>query len=391
MADTTFVEELALNAGINYLNLKPSTCLKIKAAVARQDRNASLFWTGPSTVAGQSVIGASNPGFTQSNKQFTGSAPARTARKLSAMGIPAGWQARAGGHFGWGAGITPANYMSGDDGVVFAGAASSASGQDTLGGQAFTLPGATTDTITYTFTDVDTADIYVADGTAGRKWSWSVDGGAETVITNAGSGSIVKTTVSLGGKGNHTLRLSGNSGVVIVLIVNPYDSSRRQLDIVNMGISGATSTQFILNNNPVTGRLAAIAAYKPDIVIMDDWSINDWRAAVGGGAEISVALSMQNQQTFIDACKAAGSQLIGITPLWDKVQTNNGYRQQEYADATKALYLANGMPVLDVRAALQSYDTAAGVGFYSDTVHPAQLGYDLKGSMVSQFIRQILS
>jgi hypothetical protein len=207
-------------------------------------------------------------------------------------------------------------------------------------------------------------DIYWRDGAAGRNFTWAIDGGSTTAVNSSGTTQIVKTTVSAGAAGSHTLNLAWALGSVTVLGIDAYDdtSSRRELSIWNWGISGATSANLIDNTDTIAGRLAEITFMAPDLSIIEGGVINDWRNSLGTAATIA------NLTTLFTTCQAVGD-VIYFTPRFDNAGTGDAANQNAYVAAATALAVSMGIPVHDNRSLLGSFAISNTAGFYSDTVH----------------------
>lgn len=358
------------------LNLKASNTQRFRSAAARADRNAIVAAIGPSTTCGQSTGGGTT--------QATGSWPMQAAAMLARQGVAAGASNMFGDHACWATAQTAANYMAGDTRVVLTGSA--APGPfGTVGGNGFAMNGAA-GSITFTpLASVSAYEIWYRDG-AGRNWSWSIDGGPATQVAGAAATAPRRIVVRAGAAGLRPLTLSWVAGNVQIIGVSGYDDSagRREISIYNWGISGARSDQLIQNNDPTASRIAMWSAVAPDLSILDDWAINDWRQS------ITATAFQANLATGIAQGKLSGDVIV-TTPLWDGGVAGFTASQNDYAAATIATALAADVPVLDVRAAWRSFALANGLGWYSDTVHPSFLGYATKASLVSEAVRRILN
>ncbi len=358
------------------LNLKASNTQRFRAAAARTDRNAIVAAIGPSTTCGQSTGGGTT--------QATGSWPMQLAAMLARQGVAAGASNLFGDHACWALAQTAPNYMTGDSRVVLTGSA--APGPfGTAGGNGFAMSGAA-GSLTFTpVTSVSAYDIWYRDG-VGRNWSWSIDGGAATTVTGAAAIAPRRLVVRAAAAGLRPLTLSWVAGNVHLIGVSGYDDTagRREISVYNWGISGAKSEQFIQNNDPTASRIATWSAVAPDLSILDDWAINDWRQA------IPIATFRANLATGIAQGKLSGDVLV-TTPLWDSGAYGNAAVQGDYAAATIAAALEADVPVVDVRAAWRSFAIANGLGWYSDTVHPTFLGYATKASLLSEVLRRVLN
>lgn len=318
------------------LNLKASNTQRIRSAAARADRNAIVTAIGPSTTDGQSTNGGTG--------QAVGSWPMQLAAMLQRQGVPAGANNMFGDHASWAAGQTAAGYMSGDGRVVLTGSA--APGPfTTAGGNGFAMNGAA-GSITFTpVANVTVYEIWYRDG-AGRNWSWAIDGGAATQVVGAVSAIPRRIVIRAGAAGLRALTISWVAGAVQIIGVSGYDdtASRRETSIYNWGISGARSDQFLQNTDATAGRIAMWNAVAPDLSVLDDWPINDWRQAV------PVATFKANLVAGIAQAKLSGDVIV-TTPIYDGGTTGNTALQDQYAAATIAAALEADVIIVDVRAA----------------------------------------
>jgi hypothetical protein len=218
-------------------DFNPLTLMKYRAARALKTRNTKIALIGDSTFMGIETGGTT--------AQVLHSIPMQLAAKLQARGINAG----ANNRFGCGSSLF-STLLTVDSRVTSSGGWSNGA---TLaaGGNAFAASGAGT----LNFLpqgNVTKFDIYWRDGAAGRNFTWAIDGGSTTAVNSSGTTQIVKTTVSAGAAGSHTLNLAWALGSVTVLGIDAYDdtSSRRELSIWNWGISGGVYILDTTKPNP---------------------------------------------------------------------------------------------------------------------------------------------
>lgn len=358
-----------------FYNFTPKNTLKLRAAMQRTDRNCLIAIAGPSTTAGQSTGGGTG--------QAVNSWPMQMARMLQAEGIPAGAGNFFADHSCWGSSQSVANYVAGDSRIVATGA-TAIGGIKGPGGNVWSLTAA--GDLTFTPQVACTkADIYWRDNMAGRTFAWSVDGGAATNVSSTGVAQIAKTTVSLGSAGTHALKLAWVAGTVHIMGVHAYDDTagRKEISVLNWGISGATSTQLIDDTDAVVGRLKSIAALAPDAVVIDDWPINDLRQS------ILATTTRANIKTMAQAVIAAGGVPILTTQLPDGSTSGLTALQADYAAMLFGLADELDIPLMDFRASVVSYELGLAAGLYSDNIHPTALGYAVKAAAGVEMIRAI--
>lgn len=368
--------ELLSAAGISIRNLKPSNTLRIRAAMANPNRAALVACLGPSTTAGQSVGGGA--------AQAVNSWPMQLARMLQAQGIAAGANNFFGDKAGYGQGQTAATFMAGDGRVVLTGTAQPTS-FGTVGGNGFALGTGAAGALVFTPQDpVTKFDIYWRDGSAGQTFSYAVDGGSTTNVATSGTAQVAKTTVNAGARGTHALTLSWVAGTPRLVGVHAYDDTgtRREISIFNWGISGVRTAGLLNDVDPNASPLKAWTAIAPDLSILGDWAINDWRQSV------PIDTFQANLAAGIAQGKLSGDVIVA-TPLWDNGTAGLTAQQDAYAAATIATALAADVPVLDLRSAWVSYAAASAAGLYSDTVHPAATGYALEAASWAELFRRL--
>lgn len=362
----------------SFYNFTPGNTLNLRAAMASKASNCSVLCIGPSTTAGQSTgVGTG---------QAINSWPMQLATLLQASGINAGSGNFFSDHSCWGSSQTIANYAAGDSRFAYSGGAT-ISGIKGPGGNLWQL-GVAGD-ITFTPQVACTkADIYWRDQSSGRTFSWAVDGGAATNISSTGVAQLAKTTISLGALGTHAIKLTWVAGNCLILGIHAYDDTagRKEISVLNWGISGVNSTQLIDDTDAVAGRLKSITWWAAPAVIIDDWSINDWRQS------ISVATSRANIKTMAQAVMAYGGVPILITPLPDGSTSGLAAQQADYASMLYGLSDELNIPIVDVRSSFVSYASGNAAGLYSDNVHPSSVGYALKAALFAElfhFLRRM--
>lgn len=334
-----------------------------RSVVTAGERNARIIAIGDSTVAGQSTDGGAT--------QAANSWPMKLGLLVSQGGSNNAWGDKAC----WSLTQTMANYITGDARVAYTGAWGISS-VPSAGGNAFQCAAAGSMTLTFPG-EVDTAEIIWRDASAGRVFSWSVDGGAATNISSTGTAQIARTTIDLGSNDIHDLLLTWVSGSVIIMGVTAYDSSRNERSVWNWGVCGATSANLLNDADSTAGRLKMIASTNssPDLALVEGGVINDWRQSV------SVATSKANLGTLIDACLAKGSVIL-VTPVFDGGSTGLTAQQQNYVAAMYELSSEKGVGIFDIRRRWGSYAEAMSAGFMSDNVHPSAAGYaDIAAAM----------
>lgn len=350
-----------------WINLTPVTTTRIKAgyqAMQAGTRNSVWAWTGSSVDRGV------DEGAVPYNSQYPLSVAEQQAILNRADGIASGannWYGISGNNF--------ADYMARDSRVSATGSATSGvTSVPCQGGSEMEFPTAAG---TFSFTpqqNTNTADIYYQDSTAGRAFTWSVDGGSATTITTTGANTIVKLTIPLGSVGAHTVQLAWSAGFVRIYGIDCYDNTRKEITIRQWATSGGTVSGMIDNTGtPSSGRLRQLALFPPDVVMGDIGVVNSWRA-VG----VSVATVKTQAETYIDAIKAANADFIFVVPPFDSGSAGNTANQQAYIDAIIASCSAKGCAVFNLRSmpgwTSKAASDAAGFTVSNDAVHKTIAG-----------------
>jgi hypothetical protein len=358
-------------------NLTPATTANTLAgyqAMLAGTRNMNIAVMEDST--GRGVDETASP----YNSQYPLSLAEQIAELFRADGIASG----ANNLYGI-SGTNFADYMSRDGRATATGATTAfGTAVPCLGGAEIEFPTAAG---TFNFTpqdQVDTAEIEYQDSTAGRAFTWGVDGGGTTTITTIGASSILRSTVSLGALNNHTLNLAWSAGFVRIYGINCYDSSRKEVTVKNWSISGGTTSNMIENTgSPSSGRLRQLALFPPDLVIGDFGLVNSWRLSR------SVANCVLDLTTLFDAIKAAGADFIFVEPPFDSSSTGNASIQQQYVDAIASLAISKGGIVFRTRQALVSKTVSDSYGYTvaNDAVHYRIYGQSYRGALLMPLLR----
>lgn len=359
-------------------NLKPSNTARARAgmaAAANGERNCLVGVFGPSTTAGQSTGG----GLTQAVNAW----PMQLADQLQSSGINAGANNIFSDKGSWGQAQTIANFLTGD-GRVSATGAMGLGGTKAFGGNAFSVTAAGS----LLFTPqkpVTKFEIVWRDNAAGRSFNVAIDGGATTLIATGGVAAIRRTVVAATALDIHTIVASWVAAGVTIIGVHAYDDTngRKEISILNGGISGAQSLRFNDDTDIAAGFTATLAAFPFDFAIYDDAPINDWRNGV------AVATSKANALAWVQKVKDAAIDPILTTPLWDNGTGSLSAQQDSYAAMLFEVATEKDVPLIDIRAAWGSYVSANARGWYSDSVHPTSAGYAAKAAMMRSALAQI--
>ncbi len=360
-------------------NINATNTSNLRTVWAGQTRNAIVAFNGDSTTRG--VDETASP----YNSQYSlGAMPIQLATVLNSSGVASG----SNNWFGL-SGSTLNDYVIRDSRLTVSGGTVSGSNQY-QGGTEIRFPGVTSGA-TLTFDNVDTCNvIWVDQGAAGRTMSYAVDGGSATNLATSGVSAIVSTSnIALGSVGTHTLSFNWVSGGTTLLPgVNCWNSTRSEVSLWNMGISGGTSAGMIANTGtPGAGRIQQLTNFKPDILITEMGLVNDWRTSV------TVATSKANMTSFVTSMKAIGVQVLFLTPPYDNGTTGLAADQNSYVSAMYQVAAEQGIGLIDIRQRWISYANALAKTWQSpgDNVHPSKAGYLEEANIIANVIKSILN
>ena len=221
---------------------------------------------------------------------------------------------------------------------------------------------------------VDKIKITYRNGTGGS-FSVSIDGGAALqTITASGSSGVTSVEIAVP-LGAHVVNVVWISGNVTLYGIEAYDSTAKQVRLLNMGRHGSSTAEWVTASAATTGPLASMAAYGYDVPIIC-LGANDWGTSVGAAA------FKTNMQTFIAAEIANGTEPIIMAPNFDGGSAGDVANQEAYVTALRELCVENDLAMIDMRARLVSYAVANAAGKYSDTIHDSPLGADDKAQVI---------
>jgi hypothetical protein len=364
-------------AGISFVsNLKPSNISNLRAALRAGSSNIRFAIEGDSVIRG---VDGANAGNTA--QYTTDSIHERLAGFLNTDSI---YASSAMSEYGI-SGSTLADYLSRTNRVTTSGSVVIGSNKY-LGGVEYRFTAA--GNVTFTVDAVDTMRIIWGDQvTTGRTFSYKVDGGSATNLTTSGTSQIARTApISLGSVGTHTISCDWVAGTALLCGIEFYNSTRTEVTIHNIAISGGVSANFIDNTGaPGQGRPQEESNFPFKVVASEMGSVNDARTSV------SVATFQSNMQTRVTNARANGADFIYITQPWDNgTGTGNVANQQQYRDAGIALAASMDFPVIDLAAMTGgSYAASVANGYQAagDNVHLTTAGKILLARKLEDIIR----
>jgi lysophospholipase L1-like esterase len=252
--------------------------------------------------------------------------------------------------------------------------------------------GGSSATITISNAYGTSVDLYFATSTdSGSGFTAAVDGGSATTVSNSnatsGSYTWVKTTVSLGSLGTHTVVLTAPaSGNMYFLGFETGSSTTTGIRWVNMGLSGTSAAGWCGSSsatNTTTSLLGAISQMAAPSLIIEALGTNDYSS------------SPATWQSNLDNCLTA---LAGAFPnasvlLLDQQDQGTvgnagaSYRQAYYA-ATRVEAAKFGAGYLNIGDAWGTYSYAQNtLGIMqsgTNTLHPNTIGHYIEAQMVAR-------
>lgn len=221
----------------------------------------------------------------------------------------------------------------------------------------------------------DTLDIYYFMQPDYGTIEVSTAGTVNLSASTAGAQGVSKITV----KRNRSvdawdIRKVANSGSIVIVGLDAYDSASSNVSVWNMGSSGSDISTWM------GGRFTSISAsLAPDLTIIC-LTINDWVAATAAD-KYNAGI-----QALIDSGKKTGDVVLMVG-----VPTRNGdaapvARQKVFADYIRALASKNDLPLIDMIFNWKSQESLWEKGYYFDGMHPAALGYADIAATVAEFI-----
>lgn len=303
----------------------------------------------------------------------------RLAVLLNARGIPASAMSQYGI-----SGQNLADYLGRTNRVTTSGSVVMGSNKY-LGGTEFRFTAA--GNVTFVVDGVDTMrPIWGDQGATGRTFSYKIDGGAPANLTTSGTSRIKRENpISLGAVGTHTISCDWVAGTALLCGIEFYNSTRPEIQIHNIAISGGVSANFIDNTGfPGQGRPQQEANFPFTVIASEMGSVNDSRNGV------TVTQFKSNMLSRVLQARANGEDFLYMAQPWDGgTGSGNVANQQQYRNAGYELSAIYDFPVLDLSAETGgSYatSTASGYQFVGDNVHFTTNGKILLASKLDEII-----
>lgn len=218
--------------------------------------------------------------------------------------------------------------------------------------------------------NADSCEIYYVKGSTAGSFKISVDG-VDYATINAYNASLVaseKTTVTGLTNGTHTIRITHISATTYIIgyrEVKGFKGVR-----LNMCARWGTQTSAAVGANSIY----AINKLTPDLSIIA-YVAND------SNAQVTLTTYATNIQTLITNAKLTGDVLIIGNGLHNPNTTP--ISETQYTDVLAALALKNNCGYIDINKAWSNNGAiAAALGYYTDNVHPANAGHQIKKDII---------
>lgn len=368
---------LPAKAGLPFVtNLRPASLPNLRSALKA---GATIRFA----LEGDSVIRSVDGANAANTAQYTtDSIHERLAVLLNARGIPASAMSQYGV-----SGQNLADYLGRTNRVTVTGSVVMGSNKY-LGGTEFRFTAA--GNVTFVVDGVDTMrPIWGDQGATGRTFSYKIDGGAPVNLTTSGTSRIKRENpISLGAVGTHTISCDWVAGTALLCGIEFYNSTRPEVQVHQIAISGGVSANFIDNTGaPGQGRPQQEANFPFTVVATELGTVNDSRNGV------TVAQSKANMEARILQARANGEDCLYMAQPWDGgTGSGNVANQQQYRNAGYELAAKYDFPVLDLAALTGgSYAASVANGYQAagDNVHLTTNGKILVANALDQIIEYV--
>lgn len=361
-------------------NFKTSQFPKTKAALARVaggTGRGKIVCIGDSTTFGEGSGTGGNGRVGCMPKSW----PAKLASSLTSLGIPAVNENKHGS-----SGITTTtvtiaeNRNSVKPGFNPASAGWILSSSTTAGGVLFTNTADATSVLSYTppisVSKIEMIDLIVS---TGGSITYNIDGGSETVLSQAGSSSLRSTIIDCGSLGSHTLNVKRVSGNAFFVGARAWDDTVKAIDIWNLGNCVSQTSDWITTANPWSS-LSAATTYCADAdLAIIDLTINN---ALLSPSSYNTTYPTQ-MQSIINAAKAGGADVLLMTGNPSRIDIIADSVQQQFRQALRDLAASNNLPMIDQYSKYTDWVTLNALGWMFNANHPNELQYTDLGAFLA--------
>ncbi|MDR9813124.1 SGNH/GDSL hydrolase family protein [Rhizobium hidalgonense] len=365
-------------------NFKTSQFPKTKAALARVaggTGRGKIVCIGDSTTFGEGSGTGGNGRIGCMPKSW----PAKLAASLTALGTPAVNENKIGS-----SGITTTtvtiteNRNSVKPGFNPASAGWVLSTSTAAGGVLFTNTADTSSILSYAPTiSVSKFELIDLTVSTGGSITYNVDGGSETVLSQAGSSTLRSTIIDCGSLGAHTLNVKRVSGNAFVVGVRAWDDTAKAFDIWNLGNCVSQTSDWITTANPWSS-LSAATTYCADAdLVIIDLTINN---ALLSPSSYNTTYPTQ-MQSIINAAKAGGADVLLMTGNPSRIDIIADSVQQQFRQALRTLATTNDLPMIDQYSKYTDWVTLNALGWMFNANHPNELQYTDLGSFIASSIK----
>jgi len=279
-----------------------------------------------------------------------------------------------------------ADFVTSDPKFVLGGSTTIASTSAQIGGGAIRSTAAGT---VYTYTPsvpVDTWDVGYIQNAGYGTFDMYVDGVKVGATVDANGTNVLARATRTFDLGMHTLSIVKPAGAVTSMLwTRSWNSAVKGIESMSGGYSGQTSTNIadvtnFLSASYNTGSGGFLGFLQPDLVTIN-LGINDYSSSIAptGAAPSTRA----NLQVFVDQCRAAGADVVGIIPNPSATTVATLANQQATLTALRQFYADNGILTVDFRARYGTlYETAIAQGWMvpADPNHPTAAGHSQVGA-----------
>lgn len=218
-----------------------------------------------------------------------------------------------------------------------------------------------------------------------KNWILSVNDIEKQTVANGSAlyppGELVTETVTETVGQNILNFKASNTTTTYFVGVIAYNSAAKEITLLNMGWSGAKTTDWLVSVNTAWNPQDTLDALDLDLAIICI-GINDYN----NGSPISTSTFQTNVETMIQRRMDAGSSVLVVVP--NPIGGTYSANGNTYATAIIAAATAKGVPYLDVRTlpGFADYTTANSNGLMYDTLHPNAVGYGIIAKAISEYI-----